>query len=311
MTINKFLCGGVGYSNTGIPDCEPIPGNFTGAILIPTGTSYTPTQVATFDVTLQDAAKADNALSRIYPIKKFTAMNDNSTEDTTTETGYGDTFKTRDGKPVLQFQLNNGMSSWANLRGFDNQETSWTVLFIDEQNNCIWGRKNASGNVEGFSLNQLSVPAPKWNQGSDPFNYMVTFGLTSTKQLENFALVQFEDDIEVLDVVSGLLEIDVTVNSYSGGVLNVSAYSSGTDLYDLYSTELVTIGAWALTNRATGATITITGITLVPGTKSFDIAFTALSPGTIYKLVNTAPSVLEALPMPGYAPGTPVYTTEP
>jgi hypothetical protein len=320
MTINTINCSGGGTANTGVFACELKPGIFRGAILIPENAEYTQTQLAAFDAVLQAAAKADSPTSRIYPIKTFMAMNDNSTEDTTTETGYGNVLKAKDGLTVLEFQLNNGLSSWANLAAFDNQYSNFRVLYMDETNNGILGTQKSNGKYTGFKLNQLSMPNPKWSTGSDPFNFMVTFGHASKSEMENFMFVQFGDDQDVMTVVDGLLEIQPTLQGAlsGGGVATITCRSGAQDLYDLYSSNLAQVTAWIATNRATGAAITVSTATVTGGTaKSWDITLDTTdtdypSSGGQIKLVNAVPSVLEASPilMPGYV-GEPIYITVP
>lgn len=298
--LNRFLCVGQGVGNTGNPDCQFIPANIVGAILIPSGTTYTSTQAATIDTVLQAAAKADNPALRAYPIKRFVSMNDNSSEDTTSESGYGDITKMRSGKPVWQFEMRNGLYSWSQLLEFDNQESTWDVLFLDEQNNVIWGMSTENGGLKGFALNQLSLSTPKMNDGSNPFNYMLTFGLRSVRDLQRFALVQFDDSTDVVDMVDGLLTIKpqiVNVNTASDEV-TVKLLSAGTDLYDLYSTEFGTTTLWSVT--VNGATSAVSSSTANASTKDWTLSVGTINASEVVEVTLVAVSVLETNGVVGY-----------
>ena len=310
MTPNIIKCGGSGSSNTGVFSCEFNPSYFGGAILVPASTEWTYTELQAFDATLKAMAKADNPQLRAYPIKTFEGLNDNTTEDTTSETSFGTTFKTRDGKTILQYQLNNGLSSWANAESFDNQHKAWKVIYMEPTANGIMATKKSNGMYSGFSLDQLSVKLPTWNNGSDPFNYMITFGHSSKAELKNFTFVQFDEDNDVMDI-SGLLDINLNlVGAISGaGVATVQAISGGTDLYDVYSTNLAQVTAWVAKDKTTGTLLTVTPVAVTGGTaKTWDVTIdiSGLTSGSYITLEPASPSVLEASPitMPGFAGGS-------
>lgn len=308
--INKFLGIGQGTANTGNPTTEPTPSNFVGAILVPSGTVFTATQVLTLDTVLATMAKADNPLQRAYPITRFQEMTDESTEAKTFESGYGDTTQLQMGKPQWSFGLHKGLYSWSNLVEFDNQQSSWDVFFMDEQTNCLWG-KSINNGIGGFPLNRLSIGLPKLNDSSTPFSHMITFGLKTAKDLQRFGLVQFGDDTDVVSMVSGLL----TVNLSQTAITNVPAtsvtptirlISAGSDLYDTYSADLADTSAWVATVNATGASVTVAAATVTGGgAKTWDIELTtAAASGTRIDLKLAAPSVLEGLGVVGYESDT-------
>jgi len=307
--LNRFLCIGQGVGNTGNPDCQFVPANITGAILVPSSVEYTATQAATLDTVLVAAAKVDNAASRVYPIKRFRSMSDNSTDDTTNESGYGDITKMRSGKPVWQFELQDGLYSWSQLKAFDNQETQWSALFMDEENNVVWGKGTSSGGFAGFPLNQLSVSTPKMNDGSNPFNYMITFGLKSVQDLQNFSLVQFDDSIAVMDMVDGLVTVQPTIVSGAtdtSTTLQVRLLAAGTNMFTLYESEFVAGGGTEFLVSVDGAAgVAATGCAATGGgADTFDITVAALSAAEVITVTLAAPSVLEAASVPGYESAT-------
>ena len=163
---NIFSCGGAGCNNTGTPNCQFKPGNITGLLLVPKNKTFTKTELETFDTVLKAASEVDSAAARIYPIKPFTGVESTSTEEVTSETGYGFTNFVRDGKVGMNFRLDLGHCSWKKMRGFHNKQSAWKVLLIDPTNNVIWGASNGTGGMTGFSLSMLSVKQFNLNDGS-------------------------------------------------------------------------------------------------------------------------------------------------
>ena len=305
--LNRYLCVGQGTANTGNPDCEPIPGNFVGAILVPSGTVFTQTQVLTLDTVLQALAKDDSAAARVYPITRFQEMTDESTEPKTFESGYGDTTQLSMGKPQWSFGLHKGMYSWANIVEFDNQQNQWDVLFIDEESNALWG-KSVNNGFGGFPLNRLSVGLPKLNDASTPFSHMITFGLKTAKDLQRFAVVQFSDDTDVVTMVSGLLTVQPSVaTAFASGVGDIRLMAAGTDMYDLYSTELTSTTEWLVSVNG-AAFANPSAVTAGTATNTWELT-TGATAGQTISIKLEAPSVLEAAGVAGYESATIETTT--
>lgn len=262
--INIFNCGGKGCANTGNYGCQFVPGATTMLYLVPRGKKFSAVEAQTLDTVLSDLAKADNPRERVYPVGPFVDFEDKSSEAVTGDTGYGKTNFVRDGNIRFSFRMDLGICSWAKMRNYNNQASSWDVLLVDKQNNVVWGTQTADGGLKGFSLSLLLLMQFKANTGAEVWNYSLDIQFEEIAEFENFAVVQFESPIKVMQMVQGLFDIGlmVTLPLDAGGKVNICATAGcgSSNLAEIYGKELGDPSAWLATNTTTGLPIAITGI---------------------------------------------------
>lgn len=285
IQMNVLACG-TAVQNTGLPTCVFNPSNFAGAVLIPKGTTYTATDLLTFKTVLADAIANDNLAERIFPIKTFEGLEDKSTEGVMEETKYGGKKKVRDGKYAWYFSYTNGATSLHKaLKSFDNQQDAYDVMFIDRVNNGLVGV--TSGEYAtlfgGFDLELLDIPNLKINDGSTGTTYSIGFNLENSDEVNLYiAIVQFESSWSVLRNLSGLKNIEIGIfeglGAGTAGTIKFKLTNGGTDLADYYSTELATSSLYTATNTTTGLAVTVTSVTYVAATKTFNVLLSAVDP---------------------------------
>jgi hypothetical protein len=305
--LNVWDCGGGTGGNTGIPDCDLLLENATATIFVPPTWSANQAEMETLDTVLADLQQENSPAKRAYPVKEFTGTEDQSSEKVTTDTPYGNTYKVRDGKPVYSYRLDRGMESWANLRKFDNKHKNYRVLLVFEQNNGVLGYTNKDNELEGLRLDQLGVDKFNMNGGDDVFHFMLTLGFASLAQFERFGFVRFKEDIEVMELLKGLVNVEVeeTVALTVGGVTTLKAYApGGQDLYPIYSAELQQTTAWQAKNADTGGIIPITGVALASAGDAWEVTldtsdsnYTALASGDKIDINLAGPATLAAAPI--------------
>ena len=162
--------------------------------------------------------------------------------------------------------------------------------------------------MTGFSLSMLSVKQFNLNDGSENYFYNVGLQFESIQEFENDAVVQFGSDVKVMNIVDGLLDINLSqVSPIAAGRLEVKALAGcgAEDLYDTYSAELNAVGVWVATNTATGNAITITSVTVNATGKSFGVLLDVTDTdypavGETVTLKLAAVSVLEAAGISGF-----------
>jgi hypothetical protein len=285
IQMNILSCGNA-VLNTGLPTCFFNPSNFAGAVLIPAGTTFTASELITFKTVLAAGIANDNLAERFFPIKTFEGLEDKSSEGVMEDTKYGGKRKVRDGKYAWYFDYTNGGTSlMKSLKSFDNQQDAYDVLFIDRVNNGLVGVTTGTDAslFGGFTLELLDVPNLKINDGSTSTKYSIGFNLENSDEVNMYiTIVQFESSWSVLRNLSGLKNIEIGVYEGLGdgtaGTIKFKLTNGGTDLADYYSTELATASLYTATNTATGLGITVTSVTYVPATKTFDVLLAAADP---------------------------------
>lgn len=302
--LNAFNCITQG-GNTGTPSCAIDIKNIVGAIVLPSGLSFSPTNLLTegaFLTALQAATLAPRA-TRAFPIHGFEEVTD-STEKAVIQTlGYGSRSVVREGYYDWMFQiLKGGFCLLKSLRKFNNQNVD--VLFVDA-NGLLFGLKVGTGDsatLRGVPLSYFYASPPTINNGAKSTIYAVQF-VFPPAFIDSFGFVQL--NLGDFDSVVGLQDIVL----FSGGarVTNVSKVKGtfscgGADLWTTYGTALNVAALWTVRDSVTGNYYDpSTGITSVAGSgttsvytitvSTSDPAYNAGNPVTI---ALALPSVLNA-----------------
>lgn len=278
--VNIINCG-TSVLNTGVTNCSYDPANFEGVILLPKGKTLTKSEVAAINATLTALIANDNKALRAYPIQRFEGCELKNTESTYRESGYGVSSKTRQGKYGFVFEYRDGATGLhKQLSSFDGLQGDFDVVFMDAKNNGLAGMSKDGVTFKGFTLDRIDIPNVMFNNGTDPTLYHIDLGLAYPKEVNNYiSFIPMPDDIDVMDYV-GLQNINMVVDTelaaVTAGTLNLKFMAGGVDLYDTYNGQIDTASLYTFTNAQTGAAITVTSVTAVPATKSFEVLLDVL-----------------------------------
>lgn len=257
--LNTFDC--LTGANTGVGSCALDIKFIKGAIIVPSGFSFSAADLATKDSFLAalQLATSTPAATRIFPIHDFAEINDSSENPTEDKLGYGSTLIVRDGRHIWSFPiLKGGYCLSKQLRSFNNMNVD--VLFIDD-NDLVFGIKRGTA-LYGIPQDQVYQMPLKINDGSKLTRYVQRFSMKSN-WVDNggFAFLNSGD----WDLVKGLQ--NVVLSSGGARVAGVSLvkgqFSCGSaDLYATYGSSLAVGSLWSAKDSVSGNVLTITSVAL-------------------------------------------------
>lgn len=303
--FNKLDCANP-TANTGISDCALDIKGLAGGFLVPANFELPASQAGSATAALaylQTAATNNAAADRIYPLPGVFNFTDN-TEDATFQTGtFGVQTFVRDGKYDWTIQFTQG--GYCLLQEIQKLNGSGKRLLFFDEAGVLYGTRGKNGGLSGIPLNTFYAMPWKANDGSNVaiYGYKVNFnaGFVNTGAL-TFIKFNFAD----IASISGLLNIALTQQTAkTAGVVNMGANVScgGTDLYDLYATELASAAAWTYTQN--GKTVTITSVVANANTRGWTITPDTTDPdysASADAVIGLAgPSDLTQLGVIGYA----------
>lgn len=300
-TLNSINCAD-NTRNVGFGGCVPDIKLIKGALLYDNARVFSDEELQDIQTTLQDDAWSDNAAARMYPIHGFVGITDNSEAPVTQTFDYGAQYIVRDGFYNWSAQATDGgLCRNSALRTHNGKR--W-VLFYDAEGKVIGYNKSgqfAAIPLQFFYQQPMTLPT-----GSATAGYISQFSFDPKYFNEDVAFVK-EDGVDPADI-DGLQDIQIKVNSFNDatGLANVTLQTlcGATNLYSTYSAQLGVVAAFLATNKLTGGTITITTVTPVAGTGTFDIQFNVADPDYpsdgFVRLKLVAPSALDALNVPGF-----------
>ncbi len=295
--LNLPNCGGVTSTfNTGVNLCDIIKDIPFGLLLMDAGVEFDAADradVDTFVAAIKDATRASRG-ARVYPLWDLVNF-----EDTTKEAQRGTVgnlsitdIKLIDAVPGFKFGHYKGELFHAKLSKAERERLR---LMIVDQNYAVYGTKKASGAMTGFSLNEFSVDPSKFATPQGAAQYPFNVVLASLLEYkDNLAFVQADS---TLGNISGLIDVNLSQFNLASNVVKVKVLSDGDqqNLFDLYATELAAAGAWVLTNKQTGASVSITSVSAADTVNKVwavtmdNASWTALASGDFFTLnLNTA-----------------------
>jgi hypothetical protein len=303
--LNTFPATFIG-ANTGLDQRQIDFKNIVGAIIVPTGTTFSQSNTATaaaFLAALQAATVAVRT-ARAYPINNFGEVKDGSESVGEEKLGYGAGLIVRDGTFKWAFRIIKG-GFWLSkaLRAFNN--TNVDVFFVDSNSLVIGQRIVSSTGVVSFGgipQYQAYQEPIKINDGSKNTIYMQNFSFPGNA-FDNIGLVQLNPGD--FNTVLGLQNITL----YSGGarVTNVSlvkgyAGNLNADLGVTLGSALALASLWTVQDSVTGnyfnSSTGITSVTFSSSTNTYTITANASDPaynaGNPVNISLAAASVLDA-----------------
>ncbi len=299
------------FGNTGIGKSIIDPLFFKGAILIPKGKVFTATQCLTASA-LMTALKAliwvTPANGRIFPIAEFNEFKDETVKAMKGTLGNGKPVFLKEGFYVFTFSHNNGLAYHKRLRKFNKLQNKYQVLFFDLFNLYGTTRLDSTGanGLGGFDMFDLFAQQADIGDGKGKFtDYQMTFALNDVTQLnDNYAYVPLSDTSGTFDPITEMKGLKGASLSFVGtpgatsSKVKVIITDDGDDTANytgLYNNASVLLAQanWKLTNSATGAAITISGVTYDAPTMSYVLTYTS-STGVLINLTLTDSATLKA-----------------
>lgn len=303
MILNKLDCA-INTGNTGVSDCALDIKALAGAILVPNSFEIPATvaDAAAALALLQDAAKADVAAERIYPLPGVFNFTDN-TEDATYQTGStGVQTFVRDGKYDWTIQFTQGgYCLLQEIQKFNSSNKS--LLFFDEAG-VLFGTRSSTGGLKGIPLNVFHAAPWKANDGSNVAQYMYRVNF-NPGYVNTGGLTFIKFGLGEIASLQGLLNIGLTqLAPRVAGLMEIGANVScgGADLFDLYSVELADALLWKASTA--GKDVTITSVAANSNLRGWSVTMSTSDPdysasGDV--LVSLAPpSALSAAGVDGY-----------
>lgn len=292
--------------NTGVGACSLDFKKIVGAILTPKGYTIEAADLvdsASLLAKLQADTQAANKAARIYPVMGFVNAEDNSSGLQKQTFSYGVEAPVRDGINNWAFQfVKGGLSLLQKLRLF-NKSTAFDFLFVDDENKIL-GTASADGT--GLqAIPSMYFWARQWkaNTGQAIAEYTCEFAFLP--QYINEYVASVSAGFDITTNVIGLQDVKVSgVADSVSGSYDLTAVAGGTNLGDLYETELASASVWEAKNFATGAAIDITGVTYDATAKAFVVALDKTAPAypaTGFVTINlVAPAALAAAGVVGF-----------
>lgn len=261
---NKINCA-TRVRNVGVGKCSLHIKEVRGEILVPKGWKIPASALlsqAAFRAYLEAAIIADDPLQRIYPVKGFAALTDNSEEVVVQTLAYGQQLVVRDGNVNWTFQYYDGGICLSNaLRSFNGAD--YDTLFWDSQN-ILFGTTiaEADGSFSVGGVPQDMLYALPWtaNDGANVSMYRIAHSFQPAYINERIGYVQAEFNLADLN---GLKNISLVPVSSAAGVITFQALTGcdGENMYSAYSADLADELLYTAVNAETGALIAIDTVT--------------------------------------------------
>lgn len=238
--LNKPLCN-QGGSNTGVPECDFVPGRIIGAILVNKSRVFSGVELEDFLGTLKKAAQAA-VKDRIYPVFRFGTLNDGSVEPTAAALGIGYEKYINDGSYKLTFPLVNGSACYAeHIRKFNGNK--YACLLVHD--NGITGTRTEDGGVRGFTLSQFYAHKPKMGDDANATTYNVEIAMPNPREfVDQLAFLNTDKDVEyevkgVRDYL--MVQKSATAEKVTADIIDACSKQS---VLDIYGDELADTTLW-------------------------------------------------------------------
>lgn len=302
--LNQLVCAN-NVANVGFGSCFLDMEQIVGAFIVPNGFSLSAADLADLQTALIADTKVAVKLNRVFPLHNFVQMTSNTEDKTVQSFNYGGKKVVREGDYDLTFEFTEGgLCLLKALRSF-NSNGVWSVIFYDSKFRIFGTTGSTEGSLYGIPLKMLWANPWTPNDGTKTAMYAVQ--MVFEPRYINEDLAYAEADSYITDIL-GLQDIIITKNSWNEatGVANISVYSRcGTNLYEVFPTELALAAVYTAANGVTGAAITVSSVAAVAATKTFNVTvdtadpdFPAGTQGVVLDLAAIA--VLEANGIEGY-----------
>ncbi len=170
-------------------------------------------------------------------------------------------------------------------------------------------RKNIDGTFSGLKVSDLYGGSPDLTTFDASFKNKLIMSITVKEYIQNAAI--FQDASDLTDFI-GLLDVDlVSAAAATTTKLTVKASTDcgGTDLYDMFKTQLAVPTAWKVSKA--GAAIVPTAVATNDMLKAWEITVAAQTSGDILSVSGADASVWLGLNVEGYEAAQAISITIP
>lgn len=257
--------------NTGVPLCDLKKGKILGVILADKGVTFTKADcasVATFLAAVLTKTTAARG-GRVYPIWNLKNFEDNTGDPQTGSTGNltTATIVTQDAVPVFSFGYGGGEAQHKRLAAMSGG--SYDVFFVDSQY-AVYGT-DSNGEFAGFSVEQAYVYTSKFIVTDAVNQYRFRLTLNSiTEYRENSRFVVANSTLASYTGLINVVLDDISVSNTNAKTIQAIA-DGGSNMQELYGTQLANSSNWVATNLQTGANVTITTVAQDSANKAFTV----------------------------------------
>lgn len=275
--LNQLVCAN-NVANLGFGSCFLDLEQIIGAFIVPNGFSLDSADLADIQTALAAATKVSVKLNRAYPVHNFLQVNSNTEDKTVQNFNYGGKKVVKEGDYDWTFEFTEGgLCLLKSLRSF-NGTGKWSVIFYDSKFRLFGTTGSEEGSLYAIPLKVLWANPWTPNDGTKTAMYAVQ--MVFEPRFINEDLAYAEADSYLTDIL-GLQDIIIVKNSWNQGtgVVNVSLFSRcGTNMYEVFPTELAATAVYSAANASTGGAITVSSAAGVAATKSFNVTLSIADP---------------------------------
>jgi len=282
--------------NTGL-ECNAAMGVTAMFLAAPMAFRFSLADIADIEEAVADAIAADRG-ARIYPIFGNAApiggITNNNEADVTETLPNGQVIPIRPGYINRDFfTIAGGLCYADHLRSFLG--SGYGVFEIDQNGQFLAKKYTANdGTVSYGPLTATLTPrSPTFADYTQVYKNNFTVSYNPGEFLGSATILK--GAINLLDV-TGLLDVVLTLPAAaSTTIIKVKAATecAGSDLYDLYDTELADVDAWIILNKATGVEVVPSSVTVDTVNHGWNLNGTFVS-GETYTVALETPANLRA-----------------
>ena len=196
----------IGTANTAPSKCQKEMGKVMVAIVTPLNAEFTgldsSQQPQTFDDWLEQGIHAANPTNRFYPMPTFVGLDDNSSDNVTDTTPYGDETVISEGKINITQQYSPDYCLTNRLHAF-NDNSPRRVIFIDSNSNA-WGTERG-GVFKGYKM-RIFASSKRPNTADAITNPNISYSSLSSDEWARKGYRELEVDY---DSIIGLENIEL------------------------------------------------------------------------------------------------------
>lgn len=243
-----------------------------GGFLIPVGnaiiTEANMADAATLEAFINAQLHHNDPTLRWHMVGPFKGFNDLTKEAVVVDDDYGGAHIAEDVKYILEYKLLNGKWFHQMLRTFNNEHENYLWMPFDSSwtlQGTYHPDLDATGKYQmtGYTLDMLFSPGYKKSNYNALIEYKFMIGHEDmTESNDEYYAVELPFNPLKLKGVQEVELINVTPDSAAAGVFHVKPVAGGVlnMAVGALGTILAAVDAWIVTDKATGAELTLTSV---------------------------------------------------
>lgn len=292
--------------NTGFGQCFTDFGMPRGVYFTPKGKIYSLADIATLKAAIAADILADLPKNRLYPLNNIINVTDQSEATVYQKFNTGAQYRVRYGFYNLTLQWTQG--GFCVLYALLKANGQNKPFFIYTDRGFLIGTDAGTTDTpqqfKGINANIADANMFKFSDGTKAAEYTLTLDFEPTQINQSVAFADFSNDggLAFLNGQNGLQ--NVTLNQLVAPTTTVVKIGAKTacgsvNLHDIFATELAVVGAWKVTNAATGGVITVSAVANDTADDGWALTLTAAT-GLTVNVELVGPTELAALLVVGY-----------